>query len=150
MVVRRELALRFAARTHFFSTTGGNPVSCAAGLAVLEVIERENLKENAARVGARLKTGLESLAQRHALIGDVRGAGLFLGVELVRERRTQAPAESETRTVLNALRRGGVLVGREGRHGNVLKIRPPIVFQPSHVDRLLAALDRALEIAARG
>ena len=150
VVVRRELARRFAARTHFFSTTGGNPVSCAAGLAVLEVIEREHLRENAARTGARLKAGLESLAQRHALIGDVRGAGLFLGVELVRERGTRAPAESETRAVLNALRRIGVLVGREGRHGNVLKIRPPIVFQPVHVERLLAALDRALEIAARG
>ena len=150
VVVRRELAERFAAHTHFFSTTGGNPVSCAAGLAVLEVIEREALCENAGRAGAELEAGLEALAQRHALIGDVRGAGLFLGVELVRNRGTQEPAEPETRAVLNKLRRIGVLVGREGRYGNVLKIRPPIVFQSSHVDRLLAALDQALEIAARG
>ena len=150
VVVRRELAERFAAHTHFFSTTGGNPVSCVAGAAVLEVIEREGLMENAARVGAELRAGLDALAQRHALIGDVRGAGLFLGVELVRDRGTKQPAEPETRRVLNELRRIGVLVGREGRHGNVLKIRPPIVFKACHVERLLAALDEALEIAARG
>ena len=150
VVVRRELALRFAAHTHFFSTTGGNPVSCVAGLAVLEVIERERLLENAARVGAELEAGLERLAQRHALIGDVRGAGLFLGVELVRDRATQEPAEPETRAVLNELRRTGVLVGREGRYGNVLKIRPPLVFQSSHVRRFLSALDGALEVAAGG
>ena len=148
LVLRRDLAERFSAHTHFFSTTGGNPVSCAAGIAVLEVIEREGLRENAARVGAELEAGLQSLAQRHALIGDVRGAGLFLGVELVRDRGSREPAEPETRVVLNALRRTGVLVGREGRYGNVLKIRPPIVFQSSHVERLLAALDRALEVAA--
>lgn len=150
LVVRRELAERFAAHNHFFSTTGGNPVSCAAGLAVLEVIEREALRENAARVGAELEAGLRGLARRHALIGDVRGAGLFLGVELVRERGTKEPAGPETRTVLNELRRIGVLVGRVGLHGNVLKIRPPIVFQSSHVERLLAALDQALEVASDG
>ena len=150
VVVRRELAERFAAHAHFFSTTGGNPVSCVAGLAVLEVIERERLRENAARTGVELEKGLESLAQRHALIGDVRGAGLFLGVELVRERGTKEPAEAETRTVLNELRRIGVLVGRVGRYGNVLKIRPPIVFRSSHVERLLAALDRALDVASNG
>ena len=150
VVVRRELAERFAAHAHFFSTTGGNPVSCVAGLAVLEVIEREGLRENAARVGAELEAGLEGLAQRHALVGDVRGAGLFLGVELVRERGTKEPAEAETRAVLNELRRIGVLVGRVGRYGNVLKVRPPIVFRPSHVERLLAALDRALDVASSG
>ncbi len=150
VVVRRELAERFATHAHFFSTTGGNPVSCEAAIAVLDVIEREGLQDNAARTGAELKAGLESLAQRHALIGDVRGAGLFLGVELVRERATKEPAEAETRTVLNELRRNGVLVGRVGRHANVLKIRPPIVFQSSHVERLLDALDRALEVAVRG
>ncbi len=148
LVMRREIAERFAARAHFFSTTGGNPVSCAAGLAVLEVIEREGLRENAARVGAELRAGIEALAQRHALIGDVRGAGLFLGVELVKDRQSRAPAEAGTQAVLNALREDGVLVGREGRHGNVLKIRPPIVFQSSHVERFLAALDRALEAAS--
>ena len=148
VVMRRDLAERFAAHTHFFSTTGGNPVSCAAALAVLEVIEREGLRENARRVGAELKAGLERLAQRHALIGDVRGAGLFVGVELVRDRERREPAEPETRTVLNELRRDGVLVGREGRYGNVLKIRPPIVFQSTHAERLVAALDRALGVAA--
>lgn len=148
VVVRWELAERFAAHSDFFSTTGGNPVSCAAGLAVLEVIEREGLLENAARVGAELKSGLEALAQRHALIGDVRGAGLFVGVELVRDRGTKEPAGLETRAVLNELRRTGVLVGRVGRYGNVLKIRPPIVFRSAHVERLLAALDAALGVAS--
>ena len=80
----------------------------------------------------------------------MRGAGLFLGVELVRDRGTKEAAEPETRTVLNELRRIGVLVGRVGRYGNVLKIRPPIVFQPSHVERLLDALDRALDVASSG
>ena len=150
VVLRRELAERFAAHTHFFSTTGGNPVSCAAATAVLEVIEREALCKNAERTGAELQAGLEVLAQRHALIGDVRGAGLFIGVELVRDRATKEPAEPETRAVLNELRRIGVLVGREGRYGNVLKIRPPIVFQSTHVKRLLSALDEALEFAACG
>ena len=148
VVVRRELAERFAAHSHFFSTTGGNPVSCAAGLAVLEVIAREALRENAARAGAELKAGLEGLARRHALIGDVRGAGLFLGVDLVGERGTKAPAEAEARTVLNELRRTGVLVGRVGLHGNVLKVRPPLVLQSSHAACFLAALDRALEVAS--
>ena len=150
VVLRRELAERFAAHTHFFSTTGGNPVSCAAATAVLEVIEREALCKNAGRTGAELRAGLDVLAQRHALIGDVRGAGLFIGVELVRDRATKEPAEPETRAVLNELRRVGVLVGREGRYGNVLKIRPPIVFRSTHVKHLLSALDQALEFAAGG
>ena len=150
VVLRRELAERFSAHARFFSTTGGNPVSCAAAIAVLEVIEREALRENARRVGAELAAGLRGLASRHALIGDVRGAGLFIGVELVRDRATKEPAEPETRRVLNETRRAGALIGREGRHGNVLKIRPPLVFQSSHVERLLAVLDHALHRAAGG
>ena len=148
VVLRRDLARRFAAQEAFFSTTGGNPVSCAAALAVLEVIAEEGLQENARRVGAELKAGIEDLARRHPLIGDVRGAGLFIGVELVRDRERREPAGPETRRVLNALRRDGVLVGVEGQYGNVLKIRPPIVFRSPHAARLIAALDRALEAAA--
>ncbi len=148
VVTRRELAEEFQNTSDFFSTTGGNPVSCAAATAVLDVIEDEELQENAQRVGAELRTALEELAQRHAVIGDVRGAGLFIGVELVLDRSTQEPAPMETHRVVNQLRERGVLVGREGPHGNVLKIRPPIVFASSHVKQLVATLDAVLDSMA--
>jgi 4-aminobutyrate aminotransferase-like enzyme/Ser/Thr protein kinase RdoA (MazF antagonist) len=130
--------------TDFFSTTGGNPVSCAAGLAVLDVLEEEGLQERAARVGAKLRSLIEELAGQHPLIGEVRGAGLFIGVELVRDRSTLEPAAEEARTVVNRMRELGVLVGREGPDGNVLKIRPPLVFDENHALQLTDALDRAL------
>ena len=145
VVMRSEIAEAFATTTHFFSTTGGNPVSCAAGLAVLGVIEREGLQENARTIGAELERALEDLALRRPMIGDVRGAGLFVGVELVRDRETREPAGPETSAVVNHLRAHGVLIGIEGRYSNVLKIRPPIVFRSSHVARLVEALDQALE-----
>jgi 4-aminobutyrate aminotransferase-like enzyme len=128
----------------FFSTTGGNPVSCAAGLAVLDVLEEEGLQACAARVGAKLRSQIEKLAKQHPLIGDVRGAGLFIGVELVRDHSTLEPAAQETRAIVNRMRDLGVLIGREGRHGNVLKIRPPLVFDENHALQLTDALDQAL------
>ena len=128
----------------FFSTTGGNPVSCAVGLAVLDVLDEEGLQERAARVGAVLRSKIEELAEQRPLIGDVRGAGLFIGVELVRDRSTLEPAAKEARAIVNRMRDLGVLVGREGRYGNVLKIRPPLVFDENHVQQLIAALDQAL------
>ncbi len=128
----------------FFSTTGGNPVSCAAGLAVLDVLAEEGLQSRAARVGAKLRSQIEKLAKQHSLIGDVRGAGLFIGVELVRDRSTLEPAAQETRAIVNRMRDLGVLIGREGRHGNVLKIRPPLVFDENHAQQLTDALDQAL------
>jgi 4-aminobutyrate aminotransferase-like enzyme len=128
----------------FFSTTGGNPVSCAAGLAVLDVLEEEGLQQNAALIGAKLRSMIEELAEQHPLIGDVRGAGLFIGVELVRDRSTLEPAGQETRAVVNRMRDLGVLVGREGRYGNVLKIRPPLVFDENHAKQFTDALDQAL------
>jgi 4-aminobutyrate aminotransferase-like enzyme len=130
--------------TDFFSTTGGNPVACAVGLAVLDVLEREGLQERAARVGAKLRSEIEKLAERHSLIGDVRGAGLFIGVELVRDHSTLEPAARETAAVANRMRELGVLVGIEGPYGNVLKIRPPLVFDQNHARQLTAALDQAL------
>ncbi len=145
VVTRRELAEEFQASSGFFSTTGGNPVSCAAATAVLDVIEVEELQQNAHRVGAELRMALEELAHRHSVIGDVRGAGLFVGVELVLDRSTREPAPVETHRVVNQLRQRGVLVGREGPHGNVLKIRPPIVFASSHVTQLVATLDAVLD-----
>jgi 4-aminobutyrate aminotransferase-like enzyme/Ser/Thr protein kinase RdoA (MazF antagonist) len=145
VVTRPEIARSFArAEGEFFSTYGGNPVSCAAGLAVLDVLERERLRERAREVGARLRGRLEDLARHHALVGDVRGAGLFLGVELVRDRATLEPATAEARAVVNRLRDAGVLVGTEGPHANVVKIRPPLVFGEADADRLVAALAAVL------
>jgi len=131
--------------TGFFSTTGGNPVSCAVGLAVLDVLEREGLQACASRVGAKLRAQIEKLREHHPLIGDVRGAGLFIGVELVRDHTTLEPARKETAAIANRMRDLGVLVGVEGPYGNVLKIRPPLVFNENHALQLTDALDQALQ-----
>jgi len=144
VVTTPEILEAFLKEYAFFSTFGGNNVSCAAGLAVLDVIENEGLVENSRVVGDYLKAGIKGLMSKHALIGDVRGTGLALGVELVTDRKTLAPAAAETKQVLNAMRDEGVLIGSEGILGNILKIRPPIVFQKEHADITVAALDRAL------
>jgi 4-aminobutyrate aminotransferase-like enzyme len=128
----------------FFSTFGGNPVACAAGLAVLDVLEQERLQENALRVGRYLIAGLKDLQSRHSLIGDVRGSGLFLGVELVRDRETLEPATEEASYVVNRLRERGILTGTDGPYDNVLKLRPPLVFSESDADLLVATLDEVL------
>ena len=130
--------------TDFFSTTGGNPVACAVGLAVLDVLEQEGLQERAARVGAELRSQIEKLAEQHSLIGEVRGAGLFIGVELVRDHTTLEPATKETAAVVNRMRELGVLVGIEGPCSNVLKIRPPLVFDENHALQFTDTLDQAL------
>jgi 4-aminobutyrate aminotransferase-like enzyme/Ser/Thr protein kinase RdoA (MazF antagonist) len=150
VVTRAEIARAFAREGEFFSTYGGSPVACAAGLAVVDVIERERLRERARDVGSRLRARLEALASRHALVGDVRGAGLFLGVELVRDRASLEPATAETRALVNRLREDGVLVGAEGPHANVVKIRPPLVFGDAESERLVAALDSALAALEAG
>lgn len=144
VVTRPEILDAFARRTSFFSTFGGNCVSAAAALAVLDVVERKGLPANAATVGAHLKRGLQRLMEKHPLIGDVRGRGLTIGVELVRDRAALTPAREETREVLNRMRDHGVLVGSEGRHGNIVKIRPPIVIGRTEADLIVTALDAAL------
>ena len=144
VVTRADIHDAFTERVDFFSTFGGNPVACAAGMAVLQVTAEEGLQANARLTGAFLLEGLRELQTRHALIGDVRGRGLSIGVELVRDRQTLEPAAAERKQVMNALRERGVLVGADGPHGNVLKIRPPMPFARSHAERLLAALDEVL------
>lgn len=144
MVTRPEVLRRFGEQTRYFNTFGGNPVSCAVGQAVLEVIEAEGLVENAGRTGAFLQDGLRQLARRHALIGDVRGAGLFVGVELVSDRDRKTPATVETARLVNALRERRVLISAAGPAANVLKIRPPLVFRQDHAERFLEAVDAAL------
>lgn len=144
MVSRPDILARFGEATRYFNTFGGNPVSCAVGQAVLEVIEGEGLVENARTTGAFLAAGLRKLAERHALIGDVRGAGLFVGVELVTDRATKAPATAETARLVNGLRERRVLISAAGPHANILKIRPPLVFRQEHAERFLAAVDAVL------
>jgi alanine-glyoxylate transaminase/(R)-3-amino-2-methylpropionate-pyruvate transaminase len=143
VTTRREIAERLTQRIHF-NTYGGNPVSMAAGLAVLEVIEEEGLQRNARAVGGRLKAGLRELAMRHALIGDVRGMGLMLGVELVKDRGTKEPAREAAAEVMERLRALGILVGKGGLFGNVLRIKPPLCITAADVDFALDALDRVL------
>lgn len=143
VTTRREIAEALTQRLHF-NTFGGNPVSTAAGLAVLDVIEQEGLQENAHKVGARLKEGLQRLMARYPLIGDVRGLGLLLGVELVRHRETKQPATAETLEVLERLREVRVLAGKGGLDGNVVRIKPPLCIKPDDADFAVEALDYAL------
>jgi 4-aminobutyrate aminotransferase-like enzyme len=142
LVARADLLAAVPEEIELFSTFGGNPVACAAALAVLDVIADESLVENAAQAGAYLRQGLGELAERHPVIGDVRGQGLLLGVELVDEAR--APAGKHARKVTEALRERGILISATGPAGNVLKIRPPLVFQREHADLLLQVLDQVL------
>ncbi len=129
---------------HHLNTFGGNPLSMAAGLAVLEVIDEEGLQANAKAQGARLKEGLIALMSRHRVIGDVRGMGLMLGVELVEDRESKVPASKATGQVLEATKELGLLVGKGGLHGNVLRIKPPLCITREDVDFALEVLDSAL------
>jgi 4-aminobutyrate aminotransferase-like enzyme len=129
----------------FFSTFGGNPVACAAGLAVLDVLEEEELQRNALRVGTHLIEGLKVLQTRHALIGDVRGSGLFLGIDLVLDRETREPAPLQASYVVNRLRDCGILSGTDGPHHNVLKLRPPLVFSEADANLFIETLDAVLQ-----
>jgi 4-aminobutyrate aminotransferase-like enzyme len=150
MVARPEILAEFGQNLRYFNTFGGNPVSAAVGMAVLDVIENENLIDNAAAVGARLRDGLEELAKTHAMIGDIRATGLFVGVELVSDPRTREPATDETARVVNGLRARRILISAAGPAANVLKIRPPLVFSNDNADLFLTALDEVLrEVAGR-
>ena len=129
----------------YFNTFGGNPVSCAAALAVLDVLEQEQLLENARDTGAYVAAGLRRLQEKHAIIGDVRDKGLFFAVELVLDRASRTPATAETGRLVNAMRRKGVLISRIGRRDNILKMRPPMPFHREHADLLLATLGECLD-----
>ncbi|CAN5850507.1 aspartate aminotransferase family protein [soil metagenome] len=145
LAIKPEVLAAFGRECRYFNTFGGNPVSMAAGMAVLDVVEREGLQANAQRVGAYLRERLGALASRHALIGDVRGAGLFIGVELVTDRAARTPATAETARIVNALRDRGVLLSGTGEHANTLKIRPPLVFGEANADLLVDTLDDVLK-----
>ena len=141
VVTTRAIADSFDNGMEFFSTFGGNNVSCAIGLAVLEVVQEENLQQHALRIGERLLKGLRELQQRHSLIGDVRGSGLHLGVELLRDLE---PATHEASKIVNHLREHGILIGTDGPHHNVLKIRPPMPFAEADADQLITTLEDVL------
>jgi 4-aminobutyrate aminotransferase-like enzyme/Ser/Thr protein kinase RdoA (MazF antagonist) len=143
VITRREIVEEFQAKSRFFSTFGGNAVAAAAGVAVLQVLEREQLQANAQATGSYLRTGLETLALRHACLGRVRGCGLLLGLEIV-EPPAGLPAPERALGIVNALARAGILTGVEGPRGNVLKLRPPMTFRREHADLLLAAVDTAV------
>jgi 4-aminobutyrate aminotransferase-like enzyme len=145
VITTPEIAASFDNGMEFFSTFGGNPVSCAAGLAVLDVLEKEHLQENALQIGNQLMTGLRELQARHRLIGDVRGSGLFLGLDLVRNRETRHPATEQASYVVNRLRDRGILTGTDGPHHNVIKLRPPLIFSETDAQLFLATLDSVLE-----
>jgi 4-aminobutyrate aminotransferase-like enzyme len=144
VVTTPRIAESFDNGMEFFSTFGGNPVAAAVGLAVLDVLEDEDLQENARRVGASLVESLRRLQERHPLVGDVRGSGLFLGVELVRDRATLEPATEEAAYVVERLREEGILVGADGPHHTVLKLRPPLVFSEENAHLLVSVLDAVL------
>ena len=144
VVTTAEIAAAFANGMEFFSTFGGNTVSCAVGLAVLDVTLSENLQAHALEVGTYLLGQLRSLQSRYPLIGDVRGSGLFLGVELVRDRDTLEPAAAEASFICNRLRDHGILIGTDGPYHNVLKIRPPLPFDKGNAETLVSTLAKIL------
>jgi 4-aminobutyrate aminotransferase-like enzyme len=144
VITTREIAASFDNGMEFFSTFGGSTVACAVGAAVLDVVQRDALRDHAQTVGAALVHALHGVAERHPLIGDVRGSGFFLGVELVTDRDSKTPASAEASSVVNRMRAEGILIGTEGPHANVLKIRPPMPFDSSDASHLAATLDRVI------
>lgn len=145
VVTTPEIAAAFASGMEYFNTFGGNPVSCAIGLAVLDVIRDEQLQNHALKVGAHLLHGLRGLMKKHALIGDVRGLGLFIGIELVLNRETLHPAAAQASYIANRMKTRGILLSTDGPLHNVLKIKPPLVFTEANADFLVATLDEILE-----
>lgn len=143
-----DVLAAFARRARYFNTYGGNSVSCAAALAVLHVIGEQELMKNALASGAYLQQRLQALAARCLVIREVRGAGLFLGVELGDNPVSGLAGAPEAARVMNAMRRRGVLVGTTGRRGDALKIRPPLTFAPEHADLLVEALEQALSASS--
>lgn len=144
VVTTPEIAAAFANGMEYFNTFGGNPVSCAIGMAVLDVIEEEGLQERAEAVGRYLMAGLKELQNHHPLIGDVRGEGLFIGIELVKDRETLEPAAEETAAVVEAMKNRGILLSTDGPLHNVIKIKPPLVIDEGDAERLVGELAAVL------
>jgi alanine-glyoxylate transaminase / (R)-3-amino-2-methylpropionate-pyruvate transaminase len=142
VVTTPKIAATLAQRTHF-NTFGGNPVACAQGRAVLEIIEREKLQENSLTIGSRLLAGLNQLKEKHKLIGDVRGKGLMLGIELVKDRQSKEPAKEASAQILETCKEMGLLLGKGGLWGQTIRFSPPMCVNAQDADFLLEVLDRA-------
>ncbi|MBC7312554.1 MAG: aspartate aminotransferase family protein [Rhizobium sp.] len=147
IVLRPEVIAEFGPKARYFNTFGGNPVAAAAGKAVLDTIRIDGLQQNALDVGRYLMDGLKDLADRHPAIGDVRGAGLFIGVEIVSDPATRSPDAALTARIVNGLRERRVLISASGPRANVLKIRPPLVFSRANADMLVEALGKVIAAA---
>jgi len=143
VVTTPEIAKVMTSKIHF-NTYGGNPVSCAIGKAVLEAIEQDGLQQNCAEVGTHFLKGLQGLKEKHSVIGDVRGKGLMLGVELVKDRTTKEPAKEECASVFERAKELGLIVGKGGLFGNTLRIKPPMCFTQADADFAVEVLDIAL------
>jgi len=148
VITTPEIAASFANGMEYFNTFGGNPVSCAVGMAVLDVIEQEGLQQNALNVGNHLLQRLRALQEEHALVGDVRGRGLYIGVELVLDADARTPAGAAASYVANRMRERGILLSTDGPDHNVLKIKPPLVFTEGDADRLADVLQDVLKDTA--
>lgn len=145
VVTTKKIADSFNNGMEYFNTFGGNPVSCAAGLEVLDVIEEEKLQHNALKVGSVLLKGFELLKTKYSLIGDVRGIGLFIGVELVKDRNTLEPAKKESSYIIERMKEKGILLSIDGPLYNVLKIKPPIVFSEDNANHLVTSFEEVLK-----
>lgn len=144
VVTTPEIAAEFAKKFHYFNTFGGNPVSAAVGMAVLDVLENEGLQANAKKVGHHLHKQLNQMSSNHPLIGKIHGKGLFVGVELVKNHDTLEPAAAEAAQICDLMKEAGVLMGVIGPNESVLKIRPPMPFSIADADHLLAVLNTVL------
>jgi 4-aminobutyrate aminotransferase-like enzyme len=144
LVARGELIDEFLATEGYFNTFGGNPVSCAVGIAVMEVIEDEGLVENAAKVGAYVLDRFLALQGKYEMIGDVRGNGLFFGIDLVSDRDLKTPDAATAKYVVNTMRHKGIVMSKIGAHDNVLKLRPPLCFSEEHAALMISTLDKVL------
>ena len=144
VITTPAIAASFNNGMEYFNTFGGNPVSCAIGLTVLDIIAEEQLQQNALHVGTHLLNSLRTLQEKHPLIGDARGLGLFIGIELVLDRSTLAPAPQQASYIVNRARHRGILLSTDGPLHNVLKIKPPIIFTHSNADNLVTTLDEIL------
>ena len=144
VVANRDIVAVFRSGYRYFNTFGGNPVSCAAAMAVLDEIQDQNLVANAAFVGDHARARLDTLAEKHPIIGDVRGSGLIFGAELVLDRKTREPASAATDRIINTMRHRGIILSKLGRHKNTLKIRPPMPFSIENAELLFDTLDDVL------
>jgi len=144
VVTTREIAQAFDNGMEYFNTYGGNPVSCAVGREVLKIIQEEGLQEEAMKIGDYLLPQFGRLKQKYDIIGDVRGLGLFLGIELVKDRSTLEPAKEEGSLIINKMKERGILLSTDGPFENVIKFKPPMVFNMHNADQLVENLDQVL------